>query len=45
MACSLVKEPSKITLPDVPAPTAKSLEDFYYLNTEQILEVFYEMIN
>ena len=35
---TLLTSPLRLTLPDAPAPTSKSLEQIYYLKVEEICQ-------
>ncbi len=44
MSDVLISKPRKITLPDCPAPSVNILENSYYFNCDDILEVFSNML-
>ena len=41
---ALKSSPKRITLPDAPAPTSKTLEQLYYIKEEQIIETIIELV-
>lgn len=42
---SLVRSPVRITLPDAPAPTSRSLESLYYPDVKRVVEVALSLFN
>ena len=41
---ALVARPTRLTLPDAPAPTSRSLENVYYLKTDQIVATIESLV-
>jgi len=42
---TLLSPPSRVTLPDAPAPTASNLENIYYFNSQSIISAILNQLN